>query len=86
MTTMSSSGSVKQIYLLAPRTGKIPYAINVVVATIWGSSSQLSDLVFLPFSTKGGAQARAVLAMIYLLENSDFNREDRMVWKIKVFV
>ena len=65
---------------------KIPNAINVIVATIWGSSSQLSDPVFLPFPTKGGAQARAVCGMIYLLENSDFHREDRMVWKIKMFV
>ena len=35
---------------------------------------------------KGGTQVRFACGMINLLENTGFLREDRMVWKIKVFV
>ena len=57
MTSMTSAGSAKQIlnsHRLASRTGNISYAIDMVVATIWSSSSHLSNPVFLSFPTKGG--------------------------------
>ena len=43
----------------SPRTGKIPYAINVIVATILCGSFQLFDPVFLSFPTKGSTQAKS---------------------------
>ena len=81
------SNRFKNIHWLASRTGKISYAIDMVVATIWSSSSQLSNPVFLSFPTKGGTWVyRLVCGMIYLLENSNFHGEDGMIGQIKVSV
>ena len=81
------SNRLKNIHWLASRTGRISYAIDMVVATIWSSSSQLSNPVFLWFPTKGGTWAnRLVCGMIYLLENSNFHGEDGMIGQIKVSV
>ena len=59
----------------------------MIVGTIWSSTWNLSNHVFLSFPTKRGTKVnRLICWVIYLLENSNFHGKDGMIGRIKLSV
>ena len=81
MISMYPTGSVKQIQnnqLLTSRAASIPYPINLIVATIWNSSSMYLD--------EKNTKIWVVCGTIYILYNVDFHIKDKGIWQIKISV